>query len=85
MLGLKVEICYRVAMPFPDPFGAHRKHALRHGFALHRLASSEAQERRRNRRGRRKDLDDGGVPVEPNKPRNLSGGAAAALEFDDQQ
>ena len=40
------------------------------------------QERRRRGR-RRKDLDDGGVPVEPNKPRTLSGGAAAALEFDE--
>jgi len=28
-------------------------------------------------------LDDGGIPVDPNKPLNLSGGAAAALEFDD--
>jgi len=37
--------------------------------------------RRRGKRGR--DLDDGGVPVEPNKPRNLEGGAAAALEFDE--
>jgi hypothetical protein len=35
----------------------------------------------RPRRGR--DLDDGGVPVEPDRPRDLSGGAAAALEFDD--
>jgi hypothetical protein len=35
------------------------------------------------RRKRNRDLDDGGVPVEPNKPRNLEGGAAAALDFDD--
>jgi hypothetical protein len=27
--------------------------------------------------------DQGGVPVEPNRPNTLSGGAAAALEFDD--
>ena len=39
-------------------------------------------ERRRRRRGR-KNLDDGGVPVAPDKPRNLFGGAAAALEFED--
>jgi hypothetical protein len=71
-------------MPFLDPFRAHRKHGLRHGFAIHMLAWSEAQERRRRkRRGRRKDLDNGGVPVEPNRPRNLSGGAAAALEYED--
>jgi len=35
------------------------------------------------KRRRDRDLDDGGVPVEPNRPRGLSGGAAAALEFDD--
>lgn len=71
-------------MPFLDPFRAHRKHGFLHGFALHMLGLSEAQEkRRRRRRGRRKDLDDGGVLVEPNKPKNLSGGAAAALEFED--
>ncbi len=70
-------------MPFPDPFRAHRKHGLRQAFNLHMLAWSEAQETRRRRR-RRKDLDDGGVPVEPNKPKSLSGGAAAALEFDDE-
>jgi hypothetical protein len=27
--------------------------------------------------------DDGGVPVEPNRPSTLTGGAAAELEFDD--
>lgn len=38
----------------------------------------------RNNRGRnrKRDLDDGGVPVDPNRPSHLSGGAAAALEFD---
>ena len=36
------------------------------------------------RRKRDKDEDDGGgVPVEPNRPNTLSGGAAAELEFDD--
>lgn len=73
-------------MPFPDPFRALRKQMHRHAYAIHMLAWSEAQQqRRRKRRGRRKDLDDGGVPVEPNKPKNLSGGAAAALEFDDDE
>ena len=71
-------------MPFPDTFRAHSKHGLSHGVGLQILAWFEAQERRRrNRRGGRKDLDDGGVPVEPNRPKNLSGGAAAALEFED--
>ena len=37
----------------------------------------------RHRRKGGKDLDDGGVPVEPNRPSTLSGGAAAELEFDD--
>jgi len=84
LLGLKDEICYRGAMPFPGPFRAHRKHGFQHSFALHILALIEARQGgRRNRRGRRKNLDDGGVPVEPNRPRNLSGGAAAALEFED--
>jgi hypothetical protein len=37
---------------------------------------------RRNRK--RSDGEAGeNVPVEPNRPSNLSGGAAAALEFDD--
>lgn len=36
---------------------------------------------RKRRRG--KDLDGGGVPVEPDSPKNLSGGAAAQLEFDE--
>ena len=34
-------------------------------------------------RREKRDLDDGGVPVKPHKPLNLSGGAAAALKFDD--
>jgi len=37
--------------------------------------------------GKRKPPKDGGVepsePVQPNRPKPLSGGAAAALEFDD--
>ena len=37
----------------------------------------------RRRRNDDKDTDDGGVPVEPDKPNTLSGGAAAELEFDD--
>jgi hypothetical protein len=37
----------------------------------------------KRRRSRRGDEEDGGVPVEPNRPNTLSGGAAAALEFDE--
>ncbi|HKX90909.1 MAG TPA: hypothetical protein VJM15_00575 [Sphingomicrobium sp.] len=29
------------------------------------------------------ELDEGGVPVDPNKPNTLTGGAAAELEFDE--
>ncbi len=36
-----------------------------------------------NRRRRPKGKEDGGVPVEPDAPKNLSGGAAVAMEFDD--
>jgi hypothetical protein len=45
----------------------------------------EEPRRRGGNRKRGRDLDDGGLPmpVEPNRPPNLSGGAAAALEFDD--
>ena len=39
---------------------------------------------RMNRRKRRRDKDDGGVPVEPDKPLGLSGGAAAALDFENE-
>lgn len=37
----------------------------------------------RRRRSRRKGREDGGVPVEPNRPNTLSGGAAAELDFGD--
>lgn len=44
------------------------------------LAWLDATSRRRPRKG--KDKDSGGVPVEPNRPNSLTGGAAAPLEFD---
>jgi hypothetical protein len=37
--------------------------------------------RRPRRRG--PDPDEGGVPVEPDRPHTLSGGAAAALDFEE--
>jgi hypothetical protein len=37
----------------------------------------------RSRRPRGKDPESGGVPVEPDKPRDLTGGAAAALDFEE--
>ncbi len=36
------------------------------------------------RKGRPKSPDAGGLPVDPDKPKGLSGGAEAALDFDDQ-
>ena len=53
-----------------------------------RIVQERADIRRlmdRIRRGKKRgDGEAGeGVPVEPNRPNNLSGGAAAALEFDE--
>jgi hypothetical protein len=44
------------------------------------LLKSPFLRRRKGRRGL--DPDEGGVPVEPNRPNTLSGGAAAALDFE---
>jgi hypothetical protein len=41
------------------------------------------QDRRAKKRRRPKGEEPGGVPVEPNRPSTLSGGAAAVLEYDD--
>ena len=81
---LEAQIWYWAAVPFLNPVRSHRIRRLPFPFrdALRIAEWAEAQDRRRRGR-RRKDLDDGGVPVAPNKPRNLSGGAAAALEFED--
>ena len=43
------------------------------------LKGLEARKRRRKGKGEGGEL----VPVEPDKPKSLSGGAAAALEFDE--
>ena len=57
---------------------------------IHRLLVERALERFRKsdpkrRRGKDKGKGEGGefLPVEPDRPRNLEGGAAAALEYDD--
>jgi hypothetical protein len=50
--------------------------------ALRRLADEWDSMTRPKRRRRRPDVEDGGVPVSPDRPRNLSGGAAAALDFE---
>ncbi|MFL6862106.1 MAG: hypothetical protein ACJ8DZ_03810 [Allosphingosinicella sp.] len=60
--------------PRPDPVGRSSTPRSRlRALALALLA--------RRRKG--KDPDRGGVPVEPDRPNTLTGGAAAALEFDD--
>jgi hypothetical protein len=64
-------------LPSPDQ-RARRRRRSRH----HRPPFQEPL-RYGGKRKRDRDMDDGGVPVEPNSPRGLSGGAAAALEFDD--
>jgi hypothetical protein len=72
-------------MPTPDfpPYRRRRNVGLRSltsGFAY--LAFTEAMKRKRRKPG--KELDEGGVPVEPDRPRNLEGGAAAELDFEDE-
>lgn len=44
------------------------------------LRSHYPPARKKRRKGG--EPDEGGVPVEPNRPSTLSGGAAAALEFE---
>ncbi|MEA2999375.1 MAG: hypothetical protein QOK17_1208 [Sphingomonadales bacterium] len=71
-------------MPTPD-FPPHRPRrdvggrSFTPGFGW--LAWTEALKRRKRRPG--KDGKHGGVPVEPDRPRNLTGGAAAELDFED--
>lgn len=42
----------------------------------------EVDRRLKKKKRRPKGEQPGGVPVEPNRPSTLSGGAAAALEYD---
>ena len=67
-------------MPMPHFPPRHRRRPFAAGFPAHLWM--EAASRKKRKPG--KDLDDGGVPVEPDRPRNLTGGAAAELEFRDQ-
>ncbi len=60
-------------MPFPFP--PWRKFPRRRHLSFGRWLDQPPHKPR--------DLDGGGVPVEPNRPNNLTGGAAAELEFDD--
>jgi hypothetical protein len=61
-------------LPRPDPLGRPFKRAS-HPATLALVAMLA-----RRRKG--KDPDKGCVPVEPNRPKTLSGGAAAPLEFE---
>jgi hypothetical protein len=70
-------------MPTPDPLRHLQRH-LRHAPAAARIAFLAALHRALTPRKRGKDPDAGGVPVEPDRPSTLSGGAAAPLEFDEE-
>ena len=60
--------------PHPDPLGRPLKRAAH----LATLAVVALLQRRR----KDKDPDRGGVPVEPNRPNTLRGGAAVPLRFE---
>ncbi|MFN3725344.1 MAG: hypothetical protein ACK4SZ_03460 [Allosphingosinicella sp.] len=65
-------------MPTPDiPSRRPRRRVSWHALAA-------ALHAKRKRRPPGKDHDPGGVPVEPDSPRDLSGGAAAPLDFEDE-
>jgi hypothetical protein len=67
-------------MPPPEPFS---EDWLNSAFRRHQKRPNQIVEIFRRRRGRgRKNPDAGGVTVDPNTPRDLSGGASAALDFD---
>jgi hypothetical protein len=70
-------VCYMSSMPPRSYRPRRRRRSPLDGFAAY------FENFRRLRRKRDRDTDDGGVPVEPNKPSTLTGGAAAELEFDD--
>lgn len=61
-------------MPGPDPLSR---------FIRIRIGKFVVVTKTFKRRRPGKKPEDGGVPVEPNRPNTLSGGAAAALEFDE--
>lgn len=70
-------------MPTPDPLRHLHRHLGRMPAAA-RLAILAALDRTTKPRKRGKDRDAGGVPVVPDRPSTLTGGAPAALEFDDE-
>ena len=65
-------------MPLPDPTGRMRTPRRRPRNLIPDWMKFALLRRRRD-----KDLEEGGVPVEPNRPNTLSGGAAAPLEYDE--
>ena len=65
-------------MPTPDiPSRKPRRRVSWHALAAALLAN-------RKRQPPGKAPDAGGVPVEPDNPRDLSGGAAAPLDFENE-
>ena len=69
-------------MPTPD-LGPRRSSEERLRIARERTFASRLADRIKRRNKRRDGEAGDSVPVEPNRPNDLSGGAAAALEFDD--
>lgn len=71
---------------FPPPSGTQQKPQPRRSLAQAPRDLDQRPPRSRplsrKRRPRRPQSPGAGVPVEPNRPNNLSGGAAAPLEFD---
>ena len=61
-------------------FRRRRSYRLGNGSVWENLLPAYLRSRRKKRGP---DFEDGGVPVEPNRPKDMSGGAAAALEFDE--
>jgi hypothetical protein len=72
---------HRDFLPQPPRIDAlGRLHMPDYAAAALALALQRLNRGRNKPKGR--DADRGGVPVEPNRPNTLSGGAAAPLEFD---
>lgn len=66
-------------MPSHDPVPGRSRNSGAFRIAQIRAAAERFRARRRRKPGSGGEA----VPVEPNRPNTLSGGAAAALEFDD--
>jgi hypothetical protein len=66
---------------FPFPRQSAGRHVPPFGPEAVYLALLAALNRRKRKPGR--DKEEGGVPAEPDRPRDLTGGAAVPLDFDE--